>query len=165
MIGNLSFNLDWQFLREAVDRTPEFSWAFIGPTDMDIAATAMRAARQDLIARGGRIRFTGAKPYGALAQYARSCDVAVMPYLKSEVTFACSATRFYEHLAAGRPMLATLAVDELLGKEPLLKLVNTAAQAAEELLRRELLSSAMDTKKRVGEPARTVPGSHARAPC
>jgi glycosyltransferase involved in cell wall biosynthesis len=135
VIGNLSFNTDWQFLREAVDRTPDFSWAFVGPTDMDIPDESLRAVRRDLMARGGRVLFTGAKPYGALAEYARACDAAMLPYFRTEVTFACSATRFYEHLAAGRPIISTRAVDELLRKEPLLKLVNNAGEAVEELRR------------------------------
>jgi glycosyltransferase involved in cell wall biosynthesis len=140
VLGNLAFNMDWLFLREAVSRTRDFSWAFVGPTDMKIPDAAMRNARADLMKQGGRVRFTGPKPYGELCGYARSCDVAVLPYLMSEATFACSATRFYEHLAACRPMIATRAVEELLHKEPLLKLVDNAEQAERELRRLEARS-------------------------
>jgi len=73
---------------------------------------------------GGRIRFVGHKPYGLLNKYARSVDVAVLPYFKREPTFSGSATRFYEHLAACRPMLATRGVEELLRKEPFVRLVD-----------------------------------------
>jgi glycosyltransferase involved in cell wall biosynthesis len=135
VIGNLAYNLDWLLLRETVNRTPDFSWVFVGPTEMEIPDARMSEARSELMARGGRVRFTGAKPYAVLCQYARACDVAMLPYLRSEATFSCSATRFYEHLAACRPMISTRAVEELLHKEPLLKLVDTATEAVKELER------------------------------
>ena len=30
VLGNLAANLDWRLLREAVERTPNYSWAFVG---------------------------------------------------------------------------------------------------------------------------------------
>jgi len=135
VIGNLSYNLNWRLLRDLVDGTPGFSWAFVGPVDMKITDAGQRESRRDLIERGGRVRFTGAKPYGALCEYGRALDVALLPYLKSEAVFSASATRFYEHLAACRPILSTRGMDELLQKEPLLKLVDNAGAAIAELER------------------------------
>src|SRR5581483_1127697 len=135
VIGNLAYNLDWHFLRETGNRASDMSFAFVGPTNMKIADPAMSDARADLMSRRGRVRFIGAKPYCLLCQYARSCDAALLPYFRNEATLACSATRFYEHLAACRPMIATRAVDELLRKEPLLKLVGDSSEAAAELKR------------------------------
>ena len=74
----------------------------------------------------GRIRFTGEKPYGQLADYARAFDVAVLPYRKAEPTYSGSSTRFYEHLAACRPMVATTGFAELLEKQPLVHLASNA---------------------------------------
>ncbi len=135
VIGNLSYNSDWHLIRDAVNGTPGFSWAFVGPTDMDIPDEGQRAARRDLMGRGGRIRFTGAKPYGALRDYSRALDAALLPYAMSKCSFACSATRFYEHLAACRPILSTRRVDELLNKEPLLKLLDDSRAVIAELQR------------------------------
>jgi glycosyltransferase involved in cell wall biosynthesis len=87
-----------------------------------------RANRARLLAAGGRIRFPGSKPYGELKSYARSVDVAVLPYMKREPTYSGSSTRFYEHLAACRPILATDGFEELLHKEPLLKILRSPAQ-------------------------------------
>jgi glycosyltransferase involved in cell wall biosynthesis len=135
VMGNLSYNLNWRLLLDVVKGTPEFSWAFVGPTDMKIADAGEREARRDLMARGGRIRFTGAKPYGALCKTGRALDVAFLPYQKNEATFSASATRFYEHLAACRPILSTRGMEELLHKEPLLKLVDNASDVVAELKR------------------------------
>ena len=61
-----------------------------------------------------------------------------MPYRKQEPTYSGSATRFYEHLAACRPILSSRGFHELLSKEPLLKLVTGGEDAAREV---ELLKS------------------------
>lgn len=142
VIGNLAMNMDWVFLEDAIAKTPDLSWVFVGPTDMKIPEAAQSEARSRLLGRGGltggatggatggRIRFVGGKPYGELARYARAFDVAVLPYKKQEPTYSGSATRFYEHLAACRPMLATRGFHELLSKEPLLWLVDSGEEVA-----------------------------------
>jgi len=138
VIGNLAANMDWLLIREAADKTQGVSWAFVGPTGMKIPDQAQASARRDLLGRGGRVRFLGSKPYGELCRYARSFDAAFMPYRKHEPTYSGSATRFYEHLAACRPILSSRGFHELLSKEPLLKLVNGGEEVAREV---ELLKS------------------------
>lgn len=130
VIGNLAANMDWEFLEGAVAATPTASWVLVGPTTMDVPDPAQRAARERLQRHGGHVRFTGSKPYHALRDYARAFDAAVLPYRRQEPTFSGSSTRFYEHLAACRPMLATRGFEELLHKEPLLTLVDTPAELA-----------------------------------
>ena len=121
VLGDLSGNLDWVLLAESMRQTKDMSWLFVGPTHREIDDPKQHAAREWAKEHG---RFVGMKPYGELQTYARCVDVAVLPYLKREPTFSGSSTRFYEHLAAGRPMLATRGFAELLEKEPLLKLVD-----------------------------------------
>ena len=133
VIGNLAANMDWELLQQTIERTPWLSWVFVGPTEMSVPDPKQKQARQSLIERGGRVRFVGEKPYGVLRNYARALDVAILPYRKREPTYSGSSTRFYEHLAACRPILATRGFEELLHKEPLLKLFETAEQVTVEL--------------------------------
>ena len=135
VIGNLSANMDWELLEPAIAATPWLTWVFVGPTTMPIAEPAQSAARARVI--NGRAHFTGGKPYGELQAYARCFDVAVLPYRKKEPTYSGSSTRFYEHVAACRPMVATRGFAELLEKPPLLELVDTPDEmlAALEALR------------------------------
>ena len=133
VIGNLAANMDWLLVRDAVDKTSGVSWAFVGPTDGRIPDRAHASARNSLLCRGGRVLFLGPKPYGKLCHYARSFDAAFMPYRKQEPTYSGSATRFYEHLAACRPILSSRGFHELLSKEPLLKLVTSGDCAAAEI--------------------------------
>jgi hypothetical protein len=137
IIGNLSTNTDWLLLEEVVTRTPWLSWVFVGPSSGVVFDQHQLAARTRVMAMGGRVRFVGERPYGALVDYARAFDVAILPYAHLEPTRSGSSTRFYEHLAAARPMLATRGVEELSEKAPLVHLVDTAAEmtAALEALR------------------------------
>lgn len=129
VIGNLAANMDWELLQTVIDATKEFTWVFVGPMDMPIRGDPwQRRIRQELLQRGGRVRFIGGKPYSALCDYARALDVAVLPYRKQEPTYSGSATRFYEHLAACRPMVSSVGVAELLDKEPLLQLASTSEE-------------------------------------
>ena len=139
VIGNLAGNMDWRLLREAIELAKDISWVFVGPTSMEIPDAVNRDIRRHLLGLGGRVRFLGPKSYGQLNQYACSLDAALMPYRGKEPTYSGSATRFYEHLAACRPILSSRGFHELLSKEPLLKLVNTGEElvAALETLREQ----------------------------
>lgn len=135
VIGNFAGNMDWTLLTEAVDAAQDVSWVFVGPTDMKMPSRKDGEARTALMQRGGRVRFLGSRSYGQLRDYARAFDAALIPYAKVEPTICGSATRFYEHLASCRPILASRAHDEMLTKEPLLKLVDTGRDVALELER------------------------------
>jgi len=132
VIGNMADNLDWTLLQDCIEMTPWMHWAFIGPYDSNVTDRTQRKAR-NAVMRHSLTRFIGARRYDQLQTYARCLDVAVMPYRRKEPTYSGSATRFYEHLAAGRPIIATPNVAELLDKEPLLKLVDSASRLVEEL--------------------------------
>ncbi len=127
VLGDLSGNMDWELIADSIRRTRNFSWLFVGPTNRAIADSKQRRAREWVRQHA---RFVGAKPYGDLQAYARCVDVAVLPYRLKEPTYSGSSTRFYEHLAALRPMIATRGFAELLEKEPLLKLVDSAEELA-----------------------------------
>jgi glycosyltransferase involved in cell wall biosynthesis len=146
VIGNFASNMDWTLLESAVEKTHDVSWAFVGPTDMPIADAEATRLREKLTGLGGRVRFLGSRPYSQLAAYARCFDAALIPYAKSEPTISGSATRFYEHLAACRPILANRAHCELLTKEPLLKLVDDGAALSAEIerLRRNGFSDGLE---------------------
>ena len=132
VIGNLAGNMDWVMLERLLELTPWLSWIFVGPVQMEIEDPVARRAR-DAVMVHERTDFVGRKPYGELASFARSFDVAILPYKLCEPTYSGSSTRFYEHLAACRPMIATPGLEELIRKVPLLSLVDNAEEAADSL--------------------------------
>jgi len=127
VLGDLSGNMNWELIVDAMQRTPKLTWLFVGPTTRAIPDARQKAARSWAKRNA---RFVGMKPYGELQAYARCLDVAALPYMKKEPTYSGSSTRFYEHLAAGRPMVATRGFAELLEKPPLLTLVDTGEEMA-----------------------------------
>ena len=129
VIGNLAGNTDWLLLEKLLPLVPEFCWAFVGPADERIADRDQERARAAVMANP-RSFFIGPRPYAELVHYARALDVAVLPYIRKEPTWSGSSTRFYEHLAACRPMIAFAGVHELSRKTPLLELASTADEAA-----------------------------------
>ncbi len=132
VLGHLSDNMDWVLLEQTLRRTPWLTWALVGPSHRPVEDDAQGRAF-DAVRANPRAHFLGFKPYGELWRYARAFSVAVLPYKRREPTFSGSSTRFYEHLAARHPILATPCVEELRHKEPLLKLVRTADQTVEAL--------------------------------
>jgi hypothetical protein len=120
VIANLAGNMDWEIPAEVVQRTPDFSWVFVGPTEMRIRGRQQSRKREWLKNRSGRVKSIGPKPYGKPYEYARAFDAAVLPYCRKKPDFSGSATRFYEHLAAGRPMIAPRGVEGPWRLEPLL---------------------------------------------
>ena len=134
IIGNLAANIDWPLVSAAIALCRDVTWIFIGPYTMPVRDPHHSELRRALLAThntpSSRVRFLGSRPYPALAAYARSFDVALIPYANAEPTISGSATRFYEHLAACRPILATPFHRELATKEPFVKLVSTANQIA-----------------------------------
>ena len=127
VIGNLAGNMDWPLLHARVQATPWLGWVFVGGTAMEIADPVDRKARAEVMEMENT-EFVGRQPYGELAGYARSFDVAVLPYRRCEPTYSGSSTRFYEHLAACRPMLSTQGLEELTHKTEVLTLFDTAEQ-------------------------------------
>jgi hypothetical protein len=132
IIGNLASNMDWILLERVIRLVPELAWVFVGPTSMSMPDREARRARDSVI-QHPNAHFVGKQPYGALASFARCFSVAMLPYRRCEPTYSGSSTRFYEHLAACRPMIATRGLEELNHKPPLLTLVDTAEEAAEAL--------------------------------
>jgi glycosyltransferase involved in cell wall biosynthesis len=122
--------MDWVLLQETISQTPWLHWAFVGCAPTPVADPRQEKARAEVVGADHRIRFTGPKLYGDLQLYARAFDAAVLPYKRREPTYSGSSSRFYEHLAAARPILATRGFEELLDKEPLLKLVGGSADLA-----------------------------------
>jgi glycosyltransferase involved in cell wall biosynthesis len=127
VIGNLAGNMDWLLLERVIEQTPWLSWVFVGPTSMAMDDPEARRAREAVMTHP-RTDFVGRQEYGDLAGFARAFDVAVLPYKRCEPTYSGSSTRFYEHLAACRPMVATPGLEELTRKVPLLTLCDTAEQ-------------------------------------
>ncbi len=128
VMGNLAANTDWPLLSAVIERTSWLNWVLVGPTDMPCASQEHERIRRRLLNGETNVRYLGWQPPGTLMNFARACDVAVLPYMKREPTYSGSSTRSYEHFAACRPILASEGFAELLAREPLVTLCRSAAE-------------------------------------
>lgn len=149
VMGNLAANTDWPLLEALISQTSWLHWVFVGPTEMPCASDHHQRIRRRLLETGGRVTFLGWKPPGTLKDYARACDVAVLPYMKREPTYSGSSTRSYEHFAACRPILATEGFAELLERQPLVNICRSAEEmvAALETLKKADFSDGYESAR------------------
>jgi len=53
------------------------------------------------------VHYLGGKPYAALPAYAAHFDVAILPFVRNEVTESTSPIKLFEYMAARKPIVAT----------------------------------------------------------
>ena len=53
------------------------------------------------------VHFLGRKPYAALPGYCKAFDVALLPFIKNELTENANPLKLREYLAAGLPVVST----------------------------------------------------------
>ncbi len=102
-IGALSdFKIDFELIEDAVRKRPDWHYVFIGderPGQIN-AAIARTKTRPN-------VHLLGWKPYAQLPSYLRGIDVALLPQLINDYTRAMFPLKYFEYLAAGRPVVAT----------------------------------------------------------
>jgi len=99
MVGEIAGWIDWGFLKYAAQTNPQWSIAMIGPVGYDADIKEIKDINN--------IHLLGYKGYPELPDYYRAIDVCVVSFKLNEHTKYCTPTRFYEHLAAGKPIVST----------------------------------------------------------
>ena len=102
-VGVLSdFKIDFALLEGIVTSRPEWHMVFIG--DLREGQSSGSIAR---LRRCTNVHFLGWRPYASLPDYLRGIDVALLPQRLNEYTRAMFPMKFFEYLAAGKPLVAT----------------------------------------------------------
>ena len=94
-VGKLDAWIDFDTIARVGERLPRASVLVVGPGE---------ATRR---AYPANVHFTGAFPYEGLPALLAHCDVALVPFVKSELTQAVSPLKMFEYLATGLPVVAT----------------------------------------------------------
>jgi glycosyltransferase involved in cell wall biosynthesis len=102
-IGVLSdFKTDLSLIEYAVQKRPDWHYVFIGDErEGQISSTIARLKTRP------NVHLLGRKPYAQLPSYLRGIDVALLPQLINDYTRAMFPMKYFEYLAAGRPVVAT----------------------------------------------------------
>jgi len=100
VIGFFGLIADWVDLNLigflAMSR-PSWSFVLIGKVDTDVSAVEGLS----------NVHLLGQKPYSALPSYCAGIDVAILPFVVNQLTFAANPLKLREYLAAGLPVVTT----------------------------------------------------------
>lgn len=99
MVGEVAGWINWDFLNYVAEVNPKWSIIMIGPIGYDADISKIRST--------SNIYLLGYKEYSELPNYYRAIDVCVVSFNLDEHIKYCTPTRFYEHLAAGKPIVST----------------------------------------------------------
>jgi glycosyltransferase involved in cell wall biosynthesis len=102
-VGVLSdFKIDLELVEYAVAQRLDWHFVFIGDEreGQNSAAIARLKTRAN-------VHFLGWRPYAQLPSYLRGIDVALLPQRINDYTRAMFPMKYFEYLAAGRPVVAT----------------------------------------------------------
>lgn len=101
-IGAISeYKVDFDLIAAVADARPDWHWVLIGQLGEGQPGTSAAKLRRP------NIHLLGPRPYDTLPGYLRGFDVAVLPCPRNAYTRAMSPMKFFEYLAAGRPIVAT----------------------------------------------------------
>ncbi|MBI3538170.1 MAG: glycosyltransferase, partial [Chloroflexi bacterium] len=101
-IGNISaYKMDFDLLARVARARRDWSFVFIGPIGRGDPSTDITNYQLP------NLYFLGARPYAELPRYVRAFDVCLIPFNQNESTRGSLPMKFFEYLAAGKPVFAT----------------------------------------------------------
>nr|WP_242028218.1 glycosyltransferase [Pseudanabaena sp. FACHB-2040] len=95
------YKIDFDLIEQIAQARPEWAWVLIGAFEV----AAPEALRERF--SGLNVHFLGERPYGMLPDYLRGFDVVTLPCLLNDYTRSMFPMKFFEYLAAGKPIVAT----------------------------------------------------------
>jgi glycosyltransferase involved in cell wall biosynthesis len=102
-VGAISaYKLDLALLETLAQRQPGWSFVLIGPVGEGDPQTDVAALRQL-----ANVHFLGVRNYDQLPAYLKGLDLGLLPLQRNPYTQAMFPMKFFEYLAAGRPVVAT----------------------------------------------------------
>lgn len=102
-VGNISaYKMDLDLLRNVAQSKPDWSFVLIGPVGRGDPSTDVFKL-QAL----PNVHLLGDRPYAELPRYVKAFDVCLIPFNQNESTRGTLPMKFFEYLAAGKPVVAT----------------------------------------------------------
>lgn len=103
-VGAIGEWFDFELLQKILDRFPNSSVVLVG--------WAPPKHKRILNGISGNLHYLGPKRYDTLPSYIKAFDVCVIPFRLNKLTQSVNPNKFYEYLAAGKPIV-TVALPEL----------------------------------------------------
>jgi glycosyltransferase involved in cell wall biosynthesis len=99
--GLLAEWIDLEVFLRLADAFPGGSVVVVGGLAID------RTQKYEELYRRPNVHILGRRPYEALPGYCKAFDIALLPFVKNELTQSSSPLKLREYLAAGLPVVAT----------------------------------------------------------
>jgi glycosyltransferase involved in cell wall biosynthesis len=98
-VGNLGPFPDYHLLAETARLLPHFSFALVGPRAEGTDTSPLKSVQN--------IHTLGEKPHSQVPAYMQQFSVCLIPFLINDMTRGVIASKLFEYLAAGKPVVAT----------------------------------------------------------
>ena len=96
-LGGLHQWVDQALLAAVAERTPDATFALVGPAQTDVSA----------LERCANVRLLGQRSHSDVPRYVKAFDVGIVPYRLTEYTTNVYPTKLNEYLVMGIPVVAT----------------------------------------------------------
>lgn len=97
-VGALDFWFDIEAIRQAAASHPDWRFVLIGRVEHE----AIRA-----LARFPHVEFRGEVPHAGLHRHLAEFDIALIPFLRNELTLGTNPIKVYEYFSHGLPVVST----------------------------------------------------------
>ena len=102
-VGNISaYKMNLEMLSAVAQSKPDWSFVLIGPIGRGDPSTDVSKLRSL-----PNVRLLGERAYAELPRYIKAFDVCLIPFNQNESTRGTLPMKFFEYLAAGKPVVAT----------------------------------------------------------
>ncbi len=107
VIGGINARLDFELLERCADLKETGTLLLVGPLPKEKPDALNRLLQHP------RVAAVGPKPHETLHRWFQALDAGLIPYVESDMNLHCSPMRLFDHLAAGMPIIATSACDQV----------------------------------------------------
>ncbi len=98
-IGNVERRIDYDLMKQVLEKNPEWTLALIGPID--------RNYFPDWFEKMKNVVVLGPQPYQQLPGFLKGFDVAMIPFKVDHVSRTIFPLKLFEYLGAGKPVVTT----------------------------------------------------------
>jgi UDP-galactopyranose mutase len=114
MVGTLDSWLAVEMLQGVAEARPKWTITFAGPVRTDL----------QLLLELPNVTHLGVVPYDEVPQLMAAADVGLVPFRIGAIAEGATPGKLFQYLAAGRPVVATRAVDPPEDLRPFIRLIN-----------------------------------------
>ena len=143
-----AYKLDLTMLEELMTATPCWTYLFIGPVGETDPSTDVSSWK-----RFPHVHQLGPRSYASLPAYLAHADVALLPLQLNDYTRHMYPMKFFEYLAAGRPVVAT-AIPSLCDQGDVALLCEPEASAFEAAIQQALAGEGPSLERRLDRAQR-----------